>query len=107
MIRAFLVAETALAGTAATMYGAVVASNGGHLNEQTLVPLGVLCGGVAATALAAWKVATFVSRLQGDIKHLNQKCEEFSVEMRHLREMHNRDVTELGRGGYTYPHEGD
>ena len=78
MMRMFLLVETALAGAAMTMAGAVAATDATSLHENTLVPVGVLLGGVVATAAAAWKVATYCAQIRQDISSIKARVEHNS-----------------------------
>ena len=78
MMRMFLLVETALAGVAMTMAGAVAATDGSSIHENTLVPVGVLLGGVVATAAAAWKVATYCAQTRQDIDTIKTRLEHNS-----------------------------
>ena len=73
MMRMFLLVETALAGVAMTMAGAVAATDSSSIHENTLVPVGVLLGGVVATAAAAWKVATYCADIRQDISNIKRQ----------------------------------
>ena len=93
MVRVFLIVESAIAGLAVTMTGVVASTNGGTVGEDTLIPAGVMFGGLAITAAAAWKAATFCSRMRSDLQAICTRLDRIEKEQQRLKRYHEQPPT--------------